>query len=156
MKLLGPFPRKVELAILGIVTLVCANSAYQLFLAAPSNPAVNAASRGPAGVVGRGESFQIIDLGCLKDGMRFPVPSDRARLKGSWCATGSAPTTTAPRQFVVENPNSHHRAEVYFEKTWPRFTTDFIPLAPGTNEIMLHITDRDGIKREFKISVQKN
>ena len=116
MKLLGPFPRKVELAILGIVTLVCANSAYQLFLAAPSNPAVNAASRGPAGVVGRGESFQIIDLGCLKDGMRFPVPSDRARLKGSWCATALAVHPTPAVQWKIP---THITGLVHFEN-WPR------------------------------------
>lgn len=155
MKLYRPFPRKVELVILSVVTLVCTNSAYHLFMDGPGASPGGAANRGPAGAMTRGESFQTVDLGCLSDTMAVNVPSDRVRLKGSLCPTDRKPAS-APRQFMVENAASHHRAEVYFEKTWPQFTTDFIPLATGANAIELSYKAADGVERKIHISVQKN
>jgi hypothetical protein len=102
----------------------------------------------------RGESFQTVDLGCLSDTQTVEVSSDRVRLKGTICQTGRTPASP-PRQLMVENPSSHHRAEVYFEKTWPQFTTDFIPLASGTNSIELSYGTVNKLERKIRISVQK-
>ncbi len=154
MKLYRPLPRKVELLILSVVTLVCTNSAYNLFMTSPGGAEGRAAQRSPAAILSRGESFQTIDLGCLTDGMTVDAPSDRVRLKGRICTTGRGPAS-APRQLLVENPASHHRAEVYFEKTWPAFTTEFIPLAGGSNAIELRYTAADHVDRKIHISVQK-
>jgi hypothetical protein len=108
------------------------------------------------GPVSRGESFETIDLGCMKESRAIRVTSDRVRLKGHWCTADRAPAAAAPRLFTVENPQAQHRGDVYFEKTWPQFTTEFIPLTAGANEIRMRVIDGGGATREFQVSVQKN
>jgi hypothetical protein len=162
MKFRNPLPRKIELAILGVVALVFTNSAYQLFLGSASKPAAREANRSPAedgttsGPMSRGESFETLDLGCITGDQSVTVTSDRVRLKGRWCAAGRGPAAAAPAQFTVESPQAQHKAEAYFEKTWPQFTTEFIPLGNGKNQIRLRLTDSAGSTRDYFVTVQKN
>jgi len=89
---------------------------------------------------------EVFEVDCSGSIQNFETTSSRIRLKGANCQTGPGINTAQ-----IKNSSNGFVATV-FHQTPSSFTTDYINLSEGTNEIQLNFQNEKG-NSERKISV---
>ncbi|MFL5814351.1 MAG: hypothetical protein ACJ763_12300 [Bdellovibrionia bacterium] len=145
----------VEMIILATIGGVFLNSIYHLFYdpsgfqpAALKTMAANPVSEGrsPASVTG---AFQNAEINCSSNPERATSAS-KIRLLGPLCngtetVDGTAAATPDPLiRTVVTNETNKFSATVFTDAASSKFTTDYIPLNPGKNQVKVEFAYKSG------------
>lgn len=139
----------VEGAIFAVVSLIFANSVYNLFydnrafnLAALKPMEANPVSEGraPASV---SQSFQNVDIRC-EGNLDQDTGAAKIRLNGKLCGTDAATDATKLVKAVVVNGANKFNATVFTDTNGGKFSTDYIPLNGGKNPIHMEFIYRSG------------
>jgi hypothetical protein len=171
--------RAVEIGIFSVVSLIFLNSVYNLFTdgrliggVERSPLALKADTRGPAGSAPAAPGsegmagFVPYETKCQPTGETFETTAAKIRILGPFC--GAA----APRQpaadtgdttlvdsglssYKVENLTNRYSATVFNDQAAGKFSTDFIPLEPGANRIMMEFRYRSGKVNPVNLTVTR-
>jgi hypothetical protein len=150
----------VEIAILGVITLVFANSVYRLIddresfnpvALTPMKANPVSSGRSPASV---SQSFISVELGCGNTTADHQTAATKMRITGPLCGTqhhDGAQKLTKTK--VINNANSFN-ATVFTDVNVDKFSTDYIPLNTGQNQIQITFAYMDGssISREIIVT----
>jgi hypothetical protein len=150
----------VEMIILATISGVFLNSIYHLFYdpngfhpAALQNMAANPVSEGrsPASVSG---AFQSAEMTCT-DNPERATSASKIRILGPIC-NGTGPSAGAPDtanvnptsdpliRTVVMNETNKFSATVFTDSVMSKFSTDYIPLSPGKNQVKVEFAYKSG------------
>jgi cytoskeletal protein RodZ len=164
----------VELVVFAAVTLVFANSVYQLFydwdeIRAKSGTVEEAsnASNASRGIASTTPLFSSIEVKCNEDAAKKKTSEARLektdaakiRLSGPLCSPTAAAADTKHATLIkteVMNKTTNAAATVITNTTEGRFSTDFIPLNPGPNQIQLKWVYSGGKELSQDLIIQKN
>ena len=172
----------VELVVFGVVSLIFANSVYQLFYdweevranAVGATAAVKADSSSVRGIASANPLFSTIEVKCdsekattgakKKSGAEESqsletTDAAKIRLSGPLCGIGvKTPQDAKPKLLKAEvvNRTTNTAATVFTNATDGSFSTDFIPLNPGRNQIQLKWIYQGGKEHSQGLVVQKN
>ena len=152
----------IEIAIFGVIAIVFANSAYQLFYNqqgfqanALSSLAATPASeaRIPAS---KFASLQNIDLNCGIENEVRETNAQKVRLTGNLCGAVNLADAGRLTKTVAVNAANHFTATVFTDVNTMKFSTDYIPLTSGKNAIHLEFSYRDGKTVSQDLAVNRN
>lgn len=145
----------VEMIILATIGGVFLNSIYHLFYdpngfqpAALKTMAANPVSEGrsPASVSG---AFQNAEINCSNN-PELATSATKIRISGPLCngtetaaVTGTAEADPLIRT-VVMNETNKFSATVFTDATLGKFSTDYIPLSPGKNQVKVEFAYKSG------------
>jgi len=157
------------MGIFAVVSLIFLNSVYSLFtdgkFAGESERqpiAVNQVkdqnstaqeSRKPASRGNGLDGFVPYETRCQATGEIFETEAAKVRILGPFCGATPAPRgpatdaqgAAAPDgQYRVENTTTRFTATVFSDSQAGKFSTDFIPLDPGSNRIVMEFRYRSG------------
>ena len=141
----------VEIAIFSLVSLIFCKSVYDLFqdranfkmaALAPIASQPTAALRNPASVA---PDFLNMDLNC-ENTVDQETVAGKLRLTGNLCGKGDQVATKTSSPLIktqISNNANRFAATVFTDMTTGKFSTDYIPLIPGKNTIMVEFTWQD-------------
>ena len=159
--------RSLEIGIFSVVSLVFLNSVYNLvtngqILGATPLGAIKP-TRNVSSVEGQKpdafEHFATYETHCLVKGESFATDASKVRIKGVFC--GSPPPEsesleqTHPVDYKVKNKTTGYLATVLSENEVGRFSTDFIPLENGPNNILMEFKYRGVKSQSYGIIIDK-
>lgn len=145
----------VEMIILAAISGVFLNSIYHLFYdpsgfhpAALQNMAANPVSEGrsPASVSG---AFQSAEMNCT-DNPERATSASKIRLLGPLCSGNAAEPANVNAasdpliRTVVMNETNKFSATVFTDSVMGKFSTDYIPLSPGKNQVKVEFAYKSG------------
>jgi hypothetical protein len=110
----------------------------------PSSLGPSIADEAPA-IEGKGLR---VALPCTKDAEPAPLTTalKAVRLDGHTCQTARAVATS------ILNKTNGFAATIFPGKS-DRFTTDYIELEPGENQIVIQVADADGLPQQWELTV---
>lgn len=150
----------VEMAVFSVVTLIFANSVYNLFYdqqnfrpAALTPMAANPISEGraPASVT---QAFASVEVTCGDAMNSQKTAASKVRLSGALCGVMPGDTGKLVKTVVVNNANQVN-ATVFTDPNSAKFSTDYIPLNSGQNSIHLEFSYRDGTTYRQNLNFEK-
>jgi hypothetical protein len=163
----------VELVVFGAVTLIFANSVYQLYYdweeirtnVVGSTPALAQSDRDGRSIASNNPLFSTIEVKCDEKSAAKKKPGSsealevtdaaKIRLSGPLCGPGKADKTKLLKAEVV-NRTTNSTATVFTNSTDGSFSTDFIQLSPGRNQIQLKWVYQGGKEHSQALVIQKN
>jgi hypothetical protein len=90
----------------------------------------------------------VFDFDCEKEGLSFETKLNKFRVKSEKCPVGE---DGSPLNTQIRNKTNNFVATV-FHKSAGAFTTDFINLAPGNNEVEVEFETTQGVvKKTFTV-----
>jgi hypothetical protein len=151
----------VEVAIFSIVTLVFANSVYNLFYDRDTfHPKTltpmeaNPLSEGKR-TLASAASANLFNLDVPCDhSLSKEIQSDRVRLLGTFCDKTLQPGRLLKSQIV--NNTNHFNATVFTDTESGKYSTDYIPLEPGENGVHLEFSFLDGKSFSQEINISRH
>ena len=100
--------------------------------------------------------FASFDLTCTEEAKK-ETTAEKIRLSGSFCAAAPAPDdSNAPLKTSVVNDANHYAATLFQDGKRQNYSTDYIPLAKGTNPIRIEFTGVPGKSFSQRLEVIKN
>jgi hypothetical protein len=165
----------VEIAIFSVISLIFVKSGYSLLYAhegqdsavltaSAEDPLSPASGRNPASVASTLKTFSEVKIGCdEKEGPT--VTANKIRFIGSLCSstgTVASATTVSPdisdnlKKISVINTSAKVTATVFPDYPNQRFSTDYISLADGKNQIYVQYEFKDGTTFGHEFSIVKN
>lgn len=152
----------VEVVILMTLGLVFCNSVYNLFYenqgfhpAALKPMAANPISEGRQLASSAFSSFQNEETDCEANSVEKTTQANKIRLSGPLCG---ADTVTPASQLIkasVINDTNKFSATVFTDTNAAKFSTDYIPLSSGKNQIKMEFSFRGGKVINHDVSVSK-
>ena len=152
--------RAVEVGIFSIVSLVFLNSVYNLFT---DGRLLGSAERKPLAVQpastqgdGKGTDavagFVPYETKCQPSGEVFETSAAKVRILGPFCGSsgrtiagdGTSKGDPSLTDYRIENSTSRYTATVFSDFAAGKFSTDFIPLEPGPNKVIMEFRYRGG------------
>jgi hypothetical protein len=139
----------VEMIILATIGAVFLNSIYHLFYdpsgfhpAALQNMAANPVSEGrsPASV---SEAFQSAEINCTGNPERATSAS-KIRILGPLCSGAESVPNDSLIRTAVSNETNKFSATVFTDSVLGKFSTDYIPLNPGKNQLKVEFAYKSG------------
>jgi hypothetical protein len=164
--------KSLEIGIFSVVSLVFLNSVYG-FLSNGHFLGIRRLASSPKPVLNRSvsselESFTQYETTCHPAGEVLRTQAAKIRVVGAYCgassvrqvasvpaAAGAAPPVE-PLDYRVENASTHYLATVFTDHEAQRFSTDFIPLNPGSNKILMDFKYRSGKTHTVVIEFIRN
>lgn len=131
----------IEVVIFSIVFLMLFHSVYNLFYdkqildAGPLSAALfsdTTPGRMPATL----QSFQNIEITCIKK-QETEMQASKVRLTGPICGLREADSKSQQFKTQILNQTNNFEATVFTDVSAGKFSTDYIPLAPGKNQIFI-------------------
>lgn len=151
----------VEIVILMTLAAVFCNSVYNLFYenqgfhpAALKPMAANPISEGrqPASV---SSSFQNEETDCEPNSVEKSTQAAKIRLSGPLCGADTITPAGQLLHATVLNETNKFSATVFTDTNAAKFSTDYIPLSTGKNEIKMEFAYRGGKVIVHDIAVSK-
>ena len=162
--------KAVEMGIFAVVSLIFLNSVYNLFTdgkfigdndrQALSQPKPAVLPIGEKAGDGRQISSEGIsgfvpyETRCQTSGEVFETKAAKVRILGPFCgasgrqlagaSAGDTKAEAALTDYKIENVTSHYTATVFSDHASGKFSTDFIPLEPGENKVIMEFKYRNG------------
>jgi hypothetical protein len=144
----------VEMIILATISGVFLNSIYHLFYdpngfqpAALKNMAANPVSEGRSPASISSGAFQSTEINCSGNA-ELTTSASKIRLLGPICGgteAGNATVSTDPLvRTVVMNETNKFSATVFTDGNLGKFSTDYIPLNPGKNQLKVEFAYKSG------------
>lgn len=136
----------VELGVFLIVTLIFANSVYQLFFdwkgyqTKEISSAKTDSARSPASITGT--QVENIEIGCGHS-IRQETLATKVRLNGPLCGIKPGSETTFDKVEIL-NQSNKTQAVVFSDVTDGTYLTDYIPLVSGENALTIKLTYNAG------------
>jgi len=153
----------VELIIFSVVTLMCFNSVYHLFYDSQgfhptalspmeANPTSEGGNRMPASVT---KAFVNLEVGC-EPVVSQTIAAAKVRLNGPIC--GSVPGNDGNQllKTQVTYGAGKYSATVFTDPTSNKYSTDYIPLAQGANQIHVEFVYAGGRMVARELTLNKN
>lgn len=141
----------IEVVIFSVVTLIFVNSLYGLVheqggvhpraLVAMSSSPLTEGRRHLAS--SRTKEFAGVGLTCDTQQVR-DTKANRVRLMGAICGMSSAQPLRRVSEITVAHATNRFHATVFPDYDLRRYTTDYIPLVPGSNSIHVEFKFGDG------------
>ncbi|MDR3606720.1 MAG: hypothetical protein P4M08_04980 [Oligoflexia bacterium] len=152
----------VEVLILMTMTIVVGNSAYNLLYGTDSfrpadfksvaASAMTADNRGLASAAS--SAFANLEVKCQNGTESIKTLASKVRLSGVLCGAEGATGGQLVKATVLNNSNRFN-ASIFTDSNSPQFTTDYIPLAEGTNTLRIEFSYRGGKTSTQEINVSK-
>ncbi len=161
--------KAVEMGIFAVVSLIFLNSVYNLFtdgkfigdndrqaMSVPKAAVLpnSENSGGQRQLAAEGISgFVPYETRCQTTGEVFETKAAKVRILGPFCgavgrqvaATGdSARSDAGLTDYKIENVTSRYTATVFSDHASGKFSTDFIPLEPGENKVVMEFRYKSG------------
>lgn len=153
----------VEVAVFSILTLVFANSVYNLFYERDGfhpkslTPMEASPLREGKRTLASSTSSQLfnLDLPCDRS-FNKEMQANRVRLLGTFCDKTQLPSRLVKTQIV--NNTNHFNATVFTDTDNGKYSTDYIPLEPGVNGVHVEFSYLDGksFTQEISLKLQAN
>ena len=159
----------VEVAIFSIVTLVFTHSVYSLFYdtqsfypgsfmsrsyaSAPPSRDIASASASLSALTGAASQLEL-DFKC-EGSVTQETGASKVRISGPLC--GMNETSTAGRlvRATIENKKNQFQATVFTDIYHGKFSTDYIPIETGDNQIKLEFRYFDGSSSVAEVTLKK-
>lgn len=147
--------------IFSVVSLICLNSIYNLFYdrqgfqpTALNQTATQAGSdlRAPASVPA---SFANLEMNCDSAKMQDTTAA-KVRLTGPLCGLTAGQETSRFLKPQVSNTTNKFAATVFTDLAAAKYSTDYIPLNPGLNQIRVEFLFQGGQTVSQDINITRN
>lgn len=170
--------RAVEVGIFSVVSLIFLNSVYNLFTdgrllgSSERKPlVVQAPARSQPGEAGKNPSqdavagFVPYETKCQASGEILETTAAKVRILGPFCGApigrqiagapppGSGSSESTLSDYKIENTTSRYTATVFSDHAAGKFSTDFIPLEPGTNKVIMEFRYRNGKVHPVELTI---
>ncbi len=159
----------VELAIFSVVALICVNSVYNLFYDRDGTPSSGIAvlqpstkDRAPAST----QAAAHLEIRCEEE-LALETTATKVRLNGPLCGGAKAggavhlrePASSDPSRVLkttIVNQTNQFTATTFPDSHTRSFSTDYIPLDPGTNRLRVDYLFQDGLSVTQEIVITRN
>ncbi len=154
----------IEVLIASTLGGVLIHSLYQLLYQDPAGPASTAlvsmkakpTSEGRKLASAKASPLLNLELNCEK-GVESATEASKARLQGQLCGLKMTDEGMRLASATITNTSNEFIATVFAQNDSNRFSTDYIPLAPGENKIRVEFSYSGGGKPFFQdVLIKKN